>query len=126
MRIGKLLFTASLMFCAGTLTAPSPSLNAFAAPGAQKQSTIGAKKSQERGESQTFTGLVEWEYKTLYWDCDVPNCDHFALYDDATKMNYEIDDARAALPFEGKRAKITGILNPKTDTIHLLSIEPLK
>lgn len=126
MRIGKILFTATFMFCAGTLTALSPSPNAFAAPGPQKQSAIEAKKSQERGKAQTFTGLVEWEYKTLSWDCDVPNCDHFALYDDATKMNYEIDDARAALPFEGKRAKITGILNPKTDTIHLLSIEPLQ
>jgi hypothetical protein len=81
------------------------------------------KPAKQQAQAQTFTGIVEWEYKPLSWDCAVPNCDHFALYDDATKANYEIDDARAALPFEGKRAKVTGVLDAKTSTIHLRSIE---
>lgn len=74
--------------------------------------------------AQTLTGIVEWEYKPLAWDCDVPNCDHFALYDDRTHINYELDDARKALPFEGKRAKVTGVVDTKNQVIHLLSIEP--
>jgi hypothetical protein len=69
---------------------------------------------------------VEWEYKPLAWDCDVPNCDHFAFYDDATRTNYELDDARAALPFEGKRARVTGAVNSKDCIIHVISIEGLK
>ena len=93
---------------------------------ATAQSATDKKHSKQEAKAQTFTGTVEWEYKTLAWDCDVPNCDHFALYDDAARMNYEIDDARAALPFEGKRARVTGVLNPKTGTIHLLSIEGVK
>jgi len=84
------------------------------------------KHRQPDAPVQTLTGTVEWEYKTLAWDCDVPNCDHFALYDDATKTNYELDNARAALPFEGKRARVTGVVNAKDGTIHLLSIESAK
>ena len=81
------------------------------------------KQAKNHEKVQTLTGTVEWEYQTLYWSCDVPNCDHFALYDDASHINYEIDDARAALPFEGKKAIITGIVDKKNHTIHLLSIQ---
>ena len=81
------------------------------------------KHAKHDAKTQTLTGIVEWEYKPLAWDCDVPNCDHFALYDDATHANYELDDARAALPFEGKRAKVTGVVNTKDSIIHVISIE---
>src|SRR5271169_6336155 len=84
------------------------------------------KHAKEDPQTQTLTGTVEWEYKPLAWDCDVPNCDHFALYDDATQANYELDDARAALPYEGKRAKVTGVVDTKNSTIHLISIEGVK
>lgn len=56
------------------------------------------KQAKQDNKAPTLTGLVEWEFKPLAWDCDVPNCDHFALYDDATHANHELDDARAALP----------------------------
>ena len=84
------------------------------------------KHAKQDAKTQTLTGIVEWEYKPLAWDCDVPNCDHFALYDDATHANYELDDARAALPFEGKRAKVTGVVNTKDSIIHVISIEGVK
>lgn len=88
--------------------------------------TKSGKQDKNHGKVETFTGTVEWEYETLYWTCDVPNCDHFALYDDATHTNYEIDDARAALPFEGKKVTITGTLDKKNHMIHLQSIQGLK
>jgi hypothetical protein len=87
---------------------------------------ISRKRAKGAAQTQTLTGIVEWEYKPLAWDCDVPNCDHFALYDDATQTNYDLDDARAALPFEGKRAKVTGIVNTKDSAIHVISIEAVK
>jgi hypothetical protein len=90
------------------------------------QSKSSRKRSKREAQTQTLTGTVEWEYKPLSWDCDVPNCDHFALYDDATQTNYELDDARAALPYEGKRAKVTGVVDTKNNTIHLISIEAWK
>jgi hypothetical protein len=107
-----------------------PSLSVDASPQANegiepaKKTSSSSRKKQSR-PVQTFTGTVEWEYKPLAWDCDVPNCDHFALYDDATRSNFEIDDARAALPYEGKRAKLTGVVDLKNKVIHLVSIEPL-
>jgi hypothetical protein len=94
--------------------------------GSAKAKQADKKRANEEAPAQTFVGTVEWEYQTLSWDCDVPNCDHFALFDDAAKRNYHIDDSRAALPLEGKRAKVTGVLDPKTHTIHLRSIEPAK
>ncbi len=82
------------------------------------------KKQEQR--VQTLTGTIEWEYDPRAWDCDIPNCDHFALYDDATQSNFHVDDARAALPYEGKRVKLTGVVDAKKKSIHLVSIEPEK
>jgi hypothetical protein len=92
----------------------------------QKRSHAARKHAKQEARPQTLSGTVEWEYKPLAWDCDVPNCDHFALYDDATQTNYELDDARAALPFEGKRALVTGVVNAKEGIINVLSIEAAK
>ena len=91
-----------------------------------RQSRSTSKGARQKAQAQTLTGIVEWEYKPLAWDCDVPNCDHFALYDDATQTNYELDDARAALPYEGKRVKVTGVVNTKDSIIHVLAIESVK
>jgi hypothetical protein len=91
-----------------------------------KRAKHSSKHSKQEGQTETLTGTVEWEYKPLSWDCDVPNCDHFALYDDARRANYELDDSRAAVPFEGKRARVTGVVNIKDSVIHVLSIEAAK
>ena len=92
----------------------------------QKRSHASRKRAKQEAQTQTLTGTLEWEYKPLAWDCDVPNCDHFALYDDATQTNYELDDGRAALPYEGKKAKVTGVVNAKDSIIHVISIEGVK
>ncbi|HXP78476.1 MAG TPA: hypothetical protein VN976_01100 [Verrucomicrobiae bacterium] len=84
------------------------------------------KHAKQNAKTQTLAGIVDWEYKPLAWNWDVPNCDHFALYDDATHANYEVDDAHAALPFEGRRAKVTGVVNTKDSIIHVISIEAVK
>ena len=92
----------------------------------QKQPLASQKNAKQQAQTQTFKGTVEWEYKPLAWDWDVPNCDHFALYDDATETIYELDDARAALPYEGKIAIVTGTVNTKDAIIHVLSIQAAK
>ena len=94
--------------------------------GERLRSHASRKHTKPEAQTQTLTGTVEWEYKPFAWDCAVPNCDHFALYDDATQTNYELDDARAALPYEGKRAKVTGVVDTKNSIIHLISIEGVK
>jgi hypothetical protein len=133
--LAAILFSAAFSIC-GT---PQVSLLGRNAPEQAKTSTgdetpgqkkAGPNKTNGRenqpGAAQTLTGIVEWEYKPLAWDCDVPNCDHFALYADQGHINYELDDARKALPFEGKRARVTGVVDEKNHVIHLLSIEPEK
>lgn len=84
------------------------------------------KLAKQDAKTQTLTGLVKWEYKPLARDCAVPNCDHFALYDDATHANYEFDNARAALSYEGRRAKVTGVVYEGNSIIHVISIEGVK
>jgi hypothetical protein len=110
----------------GTSTNPAEKQSADQENSAQKQAKHSSKHSKQGVQAETLTGTVEWEYKPLSWDCDVPNCDHFALYDDAGHANYELDDSRAALPFEGKRARVTGVINMKDSVIHVLSIEAAK
>lgn len=94
--------------------------------GGPEQSLLSRKHSKQDAPTEALIGTVEWEYKPLAWDCDVPNCDHFAFYVDARQTNYELDNARAALPYEGKRAKVTGVVNRKDSIIHVLSIEAVK
>ena len=52
------------------------------------------------------------------------SCD-FLLYPAISDL-FPGDDARAALPYEGKRAKVTGIVNTKDSAIHVISIEAVK
>ena len=131
----------ALLIAQGTFAAAARSNGAASSPSQPAAPTIAENQTgsnQEPGKKgsryakplkkepivQSLTGMVEWEYKPLSWDCDVPNCDHFALYDDATHRNYELDDARAALPFEGRRAKVIGVVDTKNSTIHVVSVEP--
>jgi hypothetical protein len=131
------MLPAILLFAASSICAtPQVSVLGWNAPEQGKASTSNETSNQKKtGHNQTsvqgsaaqaLTGIVEWEYKPLAWDCDVPNCDHFALYDDKNHINYELDDARKALPFEGKRAKVTGVVDAKNHLIHLLAIEAEK
>ena len=95
----------------------------FSYPARNLQKT---KNKKQEPRVQTLTGTIEWEYKPQAWDCEVRNCDHFALYDDATRTNFDVDDARAALPYEGKRVKLTGVVDEKNRSIRLVSIEAEK
>jgi hypothetical protein len=92
----------------------------------QTQPKHSQKHARKDLQTETLTGTVEWEYKPLAWDCDVPNCDHYALYDDTRHANYELDDSRAALPFEDQRVRVTGVVHRKDSVIHVLSIEAAK
>jgi hypothetical protein len=120
----QLMILSAHAFAARTITAIEQSTDQE--NNGQKRSHASRKRAKQEAQTQTLTGTVEWEYKPLAWDCDVPNCDHFALYDDATHTNFELDDARAALPYEGKRAKVTGVVNAKDSIIHVISIEGMK
>jgi hypothetical protein len=101
----------------------APTSDVTSSPASQSQAPKHKKKDSRL---KTLTGTIEWEYKPRDLDCDVPNCDHFALYDDATQTNFDIDNGRAALPFEGQKARVTGIVDVKKKTIHLVSIEAVK
>jgi|SRR5579872_439385 len=103
--------------------------NIYAAVPAQqgsKQSPINRKSAERKPKVQVIVGTIEWEYKPLSWDCDTPNCDHFALYDPASGVNYDLDDSRLASRYEGKKVRVTGSVDTKKDAIHVVSIEEIK
>jgi hypothetical protein len=77
-------------------------------------------------QEQTLVGTVEWEYKPLSWDCDAPNCDHFTLYDAASGVNYDLDNSLLASRYEGKKVRLTGSVDTKNDSIHVISMEEIK
>ena len=63
-------------------------------------------------ESQTFTGKV------------TKSGSKYVLKDDATRTSYTLDDQDRAKQFEGKSVKVTGKLDPASNTIVVSSIEP--
>jgi hypothetical protein len=118
-----ILHAASAATARATLAKEAPSEQEKYPP---KKSRASRKRARQEEQAQTLIGRVEWEYKPVSWDCDVPNCDHFALYDDATQNNYELENTRAALLCEGKRVKVTGVVDTKNSSIHVISIEEVK
>ena len=99
-----------------------------AAPAQQplKQPHSNRKRTERNTKKEMIVGTIEWEYKPLSWDCDTPNCDHFALYDPATGVNYDLDDSLLASRYEGKKVRLTGLVDTKNDAIHVISIEEIK
>ena len=91
-----------------------------------KQSHTDRKSAQRTLKEQVIVGTIEWEYKPLAWDCDTPNCDHFALYDPESGINYDLDNSLLASRYEGKKVRLTGIVDTKNDAIHVISIEEIK
>lgn len=63
-------------------------------------------------DSQTFTGKV------------MKSGSKYVLKDDATRTSYTLDDQDRAKQFEGKSVKVTGKLDPASNTIVVASIEP--
>jgi hypothetical protein len=99
-----------------------------AAPSQQQpeQAHTHRKNAERNTNREVIVGTIEWEYKPLSWDCDTPNCDHFALYDPASGINYDLDDALLASRYEGKKVRLTGIVDTKNDAIHVVLIEEIK
>jgi Protein of unknown function (DUF5818) len=70
---------------------------------------------QERSnpESKIFSGTV------------IKNGDKFVLSDSANKLSYLLDDAKKASPHEGKKVKVTGIVDVTSNIIHIETIQEI-
>jgi hypothetical protein len=51
--------------------------------------------------------------------------DNFILSDAANKLSYILDDARQASKYEGKKVKVTGIVDAANNTIHVETIQEI-
>jgi uncharacterized protein YdeI (BOF family) len=65
---------------------------------------------QKKEATKTFTGTV------------MKQGDVYVLSDNASKTNYELDDANKASKYEGKTVKVTGTLDAQNLTIHVQTI----
>src|SRR5216683_4965259 len=96
--LGRLLLSSPGTNAVADCTIPESEQPSDQENSSAKQSRATSKRARQKAQAQTLTGIVEWEYKPLAWDCDVPNCDHFALYDDTIRTNYELDDDARGAP----------------------------
>jgi NOL1/NOP2/fmu family ribosome biogenesis protein len=62
-------------------------------------------------QTQTFMGKISKENGSL------------VLKDKATNASYKLDNEEQARQFEGKDVKVTGTLDPATNTVHVTNIE---
>ena len=126
MRLMQSVLSALFLTVATVLLLSVHIVNAAPAQQRPKQEHTNQKISERNTKEQVIVGTIEWEYKPMAWDCETPNCDHFAFYDPASGVNYDLDDALLASRYEGKRVKLTGIVNTKDDSIHVVSIEEIR
>ena len=74
-------------------------------PQPQPQASMGQQ------QSQSFAGKI------------VKSGSDYALQDEAANTTYKLDNADQAKQFVGKDVKVTGTLDPQTNTIHVERIE---
>jgi lipopolysaccharide export system protein LptA len=85
---------------------------ASAPPVANSSPNTTAANTQENPKStQVFTGTI------------VESSGKYLLDDTANKVTYELDDAKKASVFVGKRVRVTGTLDATNKLIHVESIE---
>jgi hypothetical protein len=126
MRLMESVLSALFLAIATLLLLSVHIVNAAPTQQRPKQSHTDRKSAQRTLKEQVIVGTIEWEYKPLAWDCDTPNCDHFALYDPESGINYDLDNSLLASRYEGKKVRLTGIVDTKNDAIHVISIEEIK
>lgn len=52
--------------------------------------------------------------------------DQFVLRDSSTQTAYQLDDQDKAKQFEGKNVEVMATMDPNTNTLHVLDINPAK
>lgn len=77
--------------------------------------TLPAPATQEQTKEKTriFSGTV------------IKDRDNFILSDAANKLSYILDNTREASKFEGKKVKVTGIVDAANNTIHVETIQEI-
>ena len=83
-------------------------------PGAAASSTMGQSSSAPRDKQpqiQVFLGTIS---KTG---------NQFVFSDDVNKSSYQLDDQQTASRFDGKKVKVTGMLDATNNIIRVQSIE---
>jgi uncharacterized protein YdeI (BOF family) len=89
-----------------------PSASPTASPSQSPSAADQASQSQMgQQQSQTFEGKISKENGSL------------VLKDKATNTSYKLDNEEQARQFEGKDVKVTGTLDPATNTVHVTNIE---
>jgi len=83
--------------------------------GAFSDTVATRQQDKDRDQLQTFSGRIV-----------SMNGELFILRDDANQVWFHLDDQRAAEKFAGKKAVVTGMLDPATDVIHVKSINEQK
>jgi Protein of unknown function (DUF5818)/Domain of unknown function (DUF4431) len=79
-------------------------------PAAQSQPSMSQQSAQSSQQAQTFMGKISKSKGEL------------VLKDDAG-TSYKLDNADQAQQFVGKSVRVTGTLDPSTNTIHVTNIE---
>jgi cytoskeletal protein RodZ len=94
-----------------TQPSTSPSASPAASPSQSPSAADQASQSQMGQQAQTFMGKISKENGSL------------VLKDKASNTSYKLDNEEQAKQFEGKDVKVTGTLDPATNTVHVTNIE---
>ena len=79
----------------------------------QQQLPVSSSDDAQTQEALAFTGRVTSKQGQL------------VLKDPVTKVTYQLDNQAKAKQYIGRKVKVIGILEMKSNTIHIDSIEPL-
>jgi hypothetical protein len=110
------LTVASLSLLFGTALLAAPRINTFASNlstfrALQTQASHAQNEQQPAAKSKTFMGTI------------AKSGDQFVLKADDGQTAYRLDDQQTAGKFEGKKVKVTGVLDASANLIRVQNIE---
>ena len=109
----KIVLTmASLIFlCAIGVGAVARTTNAHPALTISQDQPSQPAEPKAQAKAQTFLGTI------------TKSGNEFVFSDDASKLSYQLDDQQTASKFDGKKVRVTGMLDAASKMIRVQSIE---
>ena len=114
-RIGTFIVAAGLLTCAFPLangwSFSQQDPNQGGLPGSPADRQQREQEQQQQPQAKTFTGKIS------------KSGEKFVLEEETLRMTFQLDDAKKAQPYQGKRVVVTGTLDAQNNVIHVQAIE---
>jgi len=91
------------------------------------QNLPGSHPQKQQQQSQDLQAQAKGQQQTISVTGTVKTSSgKIVVEDPSTSVSYIVDNPDKVQEFEGKNVEVTGVLDPTTNTLHVISVKPSK